>query len=143
MKHDDTPPPDPTTTRLWTNDRSRVSCREHLPRPGSDAFWAATWRPMSIHEQEGFAGAAGRWPTCEACAAAADLHSADEEAERADDDPQRACAIATIARSMGIETLEAAGRDRLDFHDLHVTVIRDALFAAYRAGQLAAKGGAR
>jgi len=140
---DPTTPPDPGERPLWTSDHQRIACREHLPAPGTDAWWANRWHVMSIDEQEGFAGAAGYWPACEACAALADLHPAGEGAERADDDPQRARAIAEIARSMGIETLEAAGRDRLDFHDLHVTAIRDALLAAYRAGQAAAKGGAR
>ena len=33
-----------------------------------------------------------------------------------------------------IETLEARGSDRLDFHDLSVESLRDALEAAYNAG---------
>ncbi len=48
-----------------------------------------------------------------------------------------------IAREhLQIETLEQRNRDSLDFHDVGVVGVRDALAAAYRAGQaefLAAK----
>lgn len=36
---------------------------------------------------------------------------------------------------LGIRTLEIQGRDALDFHDLNVLLIKDALEAAYKAGQ--------
>ncbi|MEW4569511.1 hypothetical protein AB1L88_16725 [Tautonia sp. JC769] len=52
--------------------------------------------------------------------------------------------IADIARTqLGIETLEARRSDRLDFHDLAVWSIRDALVAAYEAGIDAASRPAR
>ena len=38
-----------------------------------------------------------------------------------------------------IETLETRNSDRLDFHDVAVWAIRNALEAAYAAGQAAAK----
>lgn len=43
--------------------------------------------------------------------------------------------IARIARvTLGIESLETRGSDRLDFHEVFVERLRDALEAAYRAG---------
>jgi hypothetical protein len=49
--------------------------------------------------------------------------------------------IAEIARhALGIETLEARHSDGLDFHDLAVWKIEDALRQAYEAGAAAAKG---
>jgi hypothetical protein len=36
---------------------------------------------------------------------------------------------------LSISTLEARGRDSLDFHDVHVDAIRHALHAAYQLGQ--------
>ena len=44
--------------------------------------------------------------------------------------------IQTIARDLlGIETLETRKSDRLDFHDLAVWSIREALVAAFEAGR--------
>jgi hypothetical protein len=36
---------------------------------------------------------------------------------------------------LSISTLEARGRDSLDFHDVHVDAIRHALHAAFQLGQ--------
>lgn len=36
---------------------------------------------------------------------------------------------------LGIETLTVQGRDSLDFHDLNVVLLREALEAAYDAGR--------
>ena len=48
-------------------------------------------------------------------------------------------AVATIAREeLGIRTLDLRGRDELDFHDLHVGRIEQALTRAYREGGVAA-----
>ncbi|HEY3325048.1 MAG TPA: hypothetical protein VGP72_31635 [Planctomycetota bacterium] len=48
--------------------------------------------------------------------------------------------IAKIAReTLRLETLEARNSDRLDFHEQAVWSIKDALVAAYRAGQNATK----
>lgn len=38
-------------------------------------------------------------------------------------------------RDLGIETLDARGSDSLDFHDLHVDVLKEALLAAHEAGR--------
>jgi hypothetical protein len=38
-------------------------------------------------------------------------------------------------RCLGLASLEARGGDRLDFRELHVAAIREALEAAYEAGQ--------
>lgn len=47
--------------------------------------------------------------------------------------------LAEIARrSLNVQTLEARGSDRLDFHDCHVRLILAALRLAYAAGQNAA-----
>ncbi len=48
--------------------------------------------------------------------------------------------IASIARRvLEIETLERRNRDRLDFHELAVWTIREALEAAYEAGRRSAR----
>lgn len=53
----------------------------------------------------------------------------------------RDAALAAIARdSLNIETLETRRSDRLDFHDLAVGSIREALELAFAAGQRAALG---
>ena len=50
-------------------------------------------------------------------------------------DEERA-ALALLARQrLGFETLEERGRDRLDFKDVAVWTVRDALARAYLAGQ--------
>lgn len=36
---------------------------------------------------------------------------------------------------LSISTLQARGRDSLDFHDVHVDAIRSALHAAFQLGQ--------
>ncbi|MEZ6233424.1 MAG: hypothetical protein R3B68_04470 [Phycisphaerales bacterium] len=47
-------------------------------------------------------------------------------------------AISRIAReALGLETLETRRMDRLDFHDLAVWTIKDALERAYEAGRKA------
>jgi hypothetical protein len=47
------------------------------------------------------------------------------------------------ARHLQVDTLSERGADRLDFHDLSVVAIRQALEAAYAAGAGAALRGAR
>jgi len=45
-------------------------------------------------------------------------------------------AVKAIAReTLGIDTLETRNNDRLDFHELSVWRIREALEIAFRAGQ--------
>lgn len=47
-------------------------------------------------------------------------------------------AVEHIAKQiLGIETLEAQKSDRLDFHEIAVWNLKEALQAAYRAGQVA------
>lgn len=49
-------------------------------------------------------------------------------------------AVLEIAqRHLGLQTLEPRNSDHLDFHDLAVWRIREALEAAYRAGQANSK----
>jgi hypothetical protein len=51
-------------------------------------------------------------------------------------DPVIDAEVAEIARRvLGIKTLDEQKSDRLDFHDLSVRQIQEALRAAYRAGQ--------
>ena len=70
------------------------------------------------------------------------------ESERGEMDPENVGAPEDLLRQiasdvLGIETLESRGSDRLDFHELGVESIREALAAAYEAGRLATgKGGA-
>lgn len=52
--------------------------------------------------------------------------------------PTKATVLAAIARSeLGVDTLETRNRDRLDFHDVAVWSIREALSVAYDAGKAA------
>ena len=54
----------------------------------------------------------------------------------AKNDDARDATVARIARELlHIETLEVRNRDRLDFHDVGVASLRDALVAAYEAGR--------
>ena len=52
-------------------------------------------------------------------------------------DPRAAVVKKVAALYLGIETLEARGRDCVDFYDLSVTSIRRALEEAYEAGRRA------
>ena len=53
-------------------------------------------------------------------------------------------AVAEIARRLlGIETIETQSSDALDFHDLAVWQVREALQAAYDAGVAAGRGAGR
>ncbi len=49
--------------------------------------------------------------------------------------------LLAIARRLGFDTLETRKSDRLDFREVHVEQLREALEAAYEAGQRAAKSG--
>ncbi|MFP2963771.1 hypothetical protein NVS55_08115 [Myxococcus stipitatus] len=52
--------------------------------------------------------------------------------------------LAAIAREkLGFETLDTRHSDSLDFRDVAVWSVKDALEAAYRAGLAAAKGARR
>ncbi len=52
-----------------------------------------------------------------------------------------AAALEEIARRvLRVDTLEVRNSDRLDFYDLHVARIADALRAAYEAGRAAGPG---
>ena len=54
-------------------------------------------------------------------------------------DKNRDATIAAIARDvLSIETLETRNSDRLDFHDVAVWTVREALEKAYAAGNEAA-----
>ena len=50
----------------------------------------------------------------------------------------KADAIRQIALRIGIETIETRGSDSLDFHNIAVWTLREALEAAYEAGAAAA-----
>lgn len=53
----------------------------------------------------------------------------------------REAAVAEIAATvLHIDTLETQHSDRLDFHDVAVWSVRDALVAAYAAGVASARG---
>jgi len=55
---------------------------------------------------------------------------------RASNETSRDATLARIARELlHLETLEVRNRDRLDFHDLSVAWLRNALEAAYEAGR--------
>lgn len=51
----------------------------------------------------------------------------------------KATLLKIASDKLGLTTLDAEGRDRADFHDLHVTAIADALEAAFEAGKAQAK----
>jgi hypothetical protein len=54
--------------------------------------------------------------------------------------PQITARLTRIAQAhMGIETLEERRSDSLDFHEVSVWAVRDALQAAFEAGQAAAR----
>lgn len=49
-------------------------------------------------------------------------------------DKRLAEAVEQIRKALGLETLETRRRDALDFHDLAVWTIRDAIQIAFNAG---------
>ena len=49
-------------------------------------------------------------------------------------DKKLADAVEQIRKQLGLETLETRRRDALDFHDLAVWTIRDAIQTAFNAG---------
>ena len=49
-------------------------------------------------------------------------------------DRRMAEAAEAIRRRLGLETLADRKRDALDFHDIHVAAIRDAIRIAFEAG---------
>ncbi len=49
-------------------------------------------------------------------------------------DKRHADAVEQIRKALGLETLETRRRDALDFHDLAVWTIRDAIQIAFNAG---------
>lgn len=53
--------------------------------------------------------------------------------------PSETLLLEIAAKHFHIETLETRNSDRLDFHDVAVWSIRDALAAAFAAGQAAAR----
>lgn len=53
--------------------------------------------------------------------------------------PPAACLTRIAQVHMGIETLEERRSDSLDFHEVSVWSVRDALQAAFEAGQAAAR----
>ncbi len=54
--------------------------------------------------------------------------------------PTKPDILAAIARTeLGVETLATRSSDRLDFHDVAVWSIREALSAAYDAGETAGR----
>ncbi len=56
-------------------------------------------------------------------------------------DARRHRAIVEVAaRHLNLDTLDEGGSDRLDFHELSVGSIRDALEAAYAAGAASVAG---
>ena len=55
----------------------------------------------------------------------------------------RLAALAPLARKLGFETLAERGADSLDFREVGVVRLREALEAAYEAGARAAREGAK
>lgn len=49
-------------------------------------------------------------------------------------DKQLADAVERVRRTLGIETFDTRGRDHLDFHEVSVRVLREAIQAAFMAG---------
>lgn len=64
------------------------------------------------------------------------MAQAKEYVETASDKRKREAAIEQLAQDiLGLETLEARNRDQLDFHELSVWNLKEALSAAYSAGR--------
>jgi len=53
---------------LWS-DGGEISCAEHAPYRGSDAWAWGRWRPITAREAAGFEREVGRPPRCETCSA--------------------------------------------------------------------------
>ena len=59
----------------------------------------------------------------------------DTKTNATDASPAEVAAAEIAAKILGIETLQERKRDCLDFHDLHVAQIKDALVRAYELGR--------
>jgi hypothetical protein len=55
--------------QLWWSGRSRIACAEHVPRPGSDAWWMDRWELADPNWIEGYTRGHKQPPVCEACVA--------------------------------------------------------------------------
>jgi hypothetical protein len=56
-------------TGLYTDQRGRITCREHAPLEGSDSWTMDQWKPMKASDAARFEKEIGRAPACETCAA--------------------------------------------------------------------------
>jgi len=117
---------------FWVSRHFQVTCRTHLPNPGSGDWWAGSWRAMSPAEQEGYAEAAGHLPACEACAAITELAATTNTPSHAE---LRDEVVASLARGLGVTELVARGNDDADHREVHIELLRDALREAYDAGR--------
>jgi hypothetical protein len=55
-------------TGLYTDQRGRVTCKEHAPLEGSDTWVCDQWKPMKPSDAARFEKEIGRAPACETCA---------------------------------------------------------------------------
>jgi hypothetical protein len=56
-------------TGLFTDQRGRITCKEHAPLEGSDTWTMDQWKPMKASDAARFEKEIGRAPACETCAA--------------------------------------------------------------------------
>jgi hypothetical protein len=55
-------------TDLYTDQRGRITCKEHAPLEGSDAWTFDKWKPMTASDAARFEKEVGRAAACETCA---------------------------------------------------------------------------
>src|SRR4051812_2152113 len=56
-------------TGLYTDQRGRITCKEHAPIEGSDTWTMDRWKAMKASDATRFEKEVGRAPACETCAA--------------------------------------------------------------------------
>ena len=57
-------------TGLYTDQRGRITCREHAPYEGTDTWVLDQWKPLTKAEAARFETEIGRVPACETCSTA-------------------------------------------------------------------------
>ncbi len=97
-------------TGLFTDQRGRITCREHAPIEGTDTWTMDKWKPMRAAEAARFEKEIGRAPACETCAAETSCVEVQPHADAAGGPPTATQTAAAEAMSPDAPTPNAKPR---------------------------------
>ncbi len=66
--------------QIWWSGKGRIACAEHVPRPGSDAWWMDRWELADAAWLEGYERGHSGSARCEVCVALEQLERGPEGA---------------------------------------------------------------